>query len=205
MNRINSFLFLLLFLFCFLTSLIVVDKTRSELISHGPIFSLGFSTKPFDFSKTAPRRHPDMQIETYSLGWRFGFNSPEWMQEWGQKINSNILVILEPIFGFIIGDEDAVEVAGVPMLRLEYGSSNWVVPFIEGGLGFAYSELKTFRLGSSFLFLEQAGVGISLPGLSSGRWSLGYRFRHVSHARLFDGINSGLDTHFVTLSYDFPE
>ena len=107
----------------------------------------------------------------------------------------------------VTGDEDEVEFQVVPMLRFEplRLQDGRMTPFLEGGIGLMYTGLDNLGLGSNILFSDNLAVGVSLPmpsALPWTRWSLSYRYRHASHAGFWAESNSGLDTQYVTLTFE---
>ena len=55
-----------------------------------------------------------------------------------------------------------------------------LVPWLEFGIGVAYTGLRNYGLGSSFHFSDNAGFGLAFEG-AGRRWSVGYRFRAEVH------------------------
>jgi hypothetical protein len=72
------------------------------------------------------------------------------------------------------------------------------VPYLEGGIGLMYTGLDGLGLGSNILFSDNVGVGLRFPGSA---WSVGYRYRHISHAGLWADSNSGMNTHYLTVTW----
>ena len=75
------------------------------------------------------------------------------------------------------------------------------------GIGAAW-HLQQKCAGKSYAILEgRAASGgtwdlFRYPGVrsDSDMYTLGYRFRHLSHAGLFDDRNDGFNAHFLTLT-----
>jgi hypothetical protein len=76
-------------------------------------------------------------------------------------------------------------------------------PFLEGGLGPSWNNLRIHELGSGFNFLSYGGLGLRLP-LRGCKLDLGYRLRHISNGGL-DENNHGVTSHLVHLGliWDF--
>lgn len=160
----------------------------AQLRSQGPALALGFSAED----------EGDLVIP--SLGWRWQFQPGETLSAWAARAGTQLTFAIEPQLGIISGDRDSFEIQALPLFHLEPLSrgDDQLAPYFEGGIGLIYSELRGFRLGSRVLFTDNAGVGVRLG--SSG-WSLGYRFRHISHAGIWANTNAGLNTHYMTLHY----
>jgi hypothetical protein len=55
------------------------------------------------------------------------------------------------------------------------------------------------------LFSNNVGLGLSFTVPALGSWdrlSVGYRLRHISHAGIFGEPNSGLNSHYLTLTLE---
>jgi hypothetical protein len=164
-----------------------------EVRSSGPVAAVGFAEK----------FHNDMVLPT--LGWRWQLEPGATLGAWGQRVGADFSFIVEPSLAAIVGDKDSVEAQAVPYFHVEPAGmqAGWS-PYFEGGIGVIYTALENLRLGSNVLFSDNVGLGFSsnVPGL--GAWkrvSLGYRFRHISHAGVFGEPNSGLNTHYLTLTF----
>lgn len=144
------------------------------------------------------------EFVTYSLGWRFVFGAGRHLDAWTRDSGWRANLVVEPLAGFITGDAETVEAAVVPMLHFERTASQKARPFIEGGVGLIYTDLRGMDLGSQILFSDQIGGGLAFPTTSGRIWEIGYRFRHISHAGLWANANAGLNTHFLTVSCRFP-
>jgi len=84
---------------------------------------------------------------------------------------------------------------GLPMLTYYLDLGIPVYPYIEGGLGVLYTDLRGYHLGGHFSFLETGGVGASYFLNDHMALNVGWRYRHISNAGLYDdnaGLNSGI-------------
>jgi len=99
----------------------------------------------------------------------------------------------------IAGDRSSFEAQVVPMLVVHPRSRRRVEPYLEAGVGLAYTAVHGLRLGSELLFSDQAGAGLRTT-IGSHRVGFGYRLRHLSHAGLWARTNSGMNTHFLVLT-----
>jgi len=89
-------------------------------------------------------------------------------------------------------------IGATPMARFTYPIKPWLGAYVEGGAGPIYLGVETFEQEEKgFSFLDQVGAGIELN--VNSRWSflLGYRFSHISHARLKDTRNRGIESNTV--------
>ncbi|MBI3302116.1 MAG: acyloxyacyl hydrolase [Deltaproteobacteria bacterium] len=85
--------------------------------------------------------------------------------------------------------------AGLPMFSYYFNLGNHLHPYIEGGLGVLYTDLRGYHLGGHFSFLETAGAGVTYFLNDNLALNAGWRYRHISNASLYAhnvGLNSGI-------------
>ncbi|MFP6627068.1 MAG: acyloxyacyl hydrolase [Deltaproteobacteria bacterium] len=163
-----------------------VDQART----NGPILAVGYSHK-----------QGGRNLVTYAIGWRFSFQPPAAVERATEPYGLDLSLVVEPLLGFTTKDTETVEFSVVPMVRVEGFRDRSIRPFVEGGVGLAYSDLRGYNLGSRILFSDQIGGGVTFGAADPHRWSLGYRLRHISHAGLWAEANSGLNTHYLVVTY----
>ena len=159
-----------------------------DLVDYGPVVAIGYSKK----------NSKDMAQP--SLGWRWRFDAGAKVNGWFDRIGTDFTWLVEPMIGAILGDEDSVEFQVVPQLHFEPArmQDRAVVPYLEGGIGLMYTALNGLGLGSNILFSDNVGLGLRFPETG---WSVGYRYRHISHAGLWAESNSGMNTHYWTITW----
>lgn len=159
-----------------------------DLIDHGPVIAIGYSKKN------------SRDMAQPSLGWRWRFDAGAKVNGWFEKIGTDFTWLAEPMIGAILGDEDSVEFQVVPQVRFEPAAmqERAAIPYLEGGIGLMYTGLDGLGLGSNILFSDNVGIGFRFP--ESG-WSVGYRYRHISHAGIWADSNSGMNTHYLTIMW----
>lgn len=159
-----------------------------QLVDHGPIFALGYSKKN------------SRDMAQPSLGWRWRFDAGAKVNDWFNRIGTDFTWLVEPMIGAIVGDEDSVEFQVVPQVHFEPASMQHrrIVPYLEGGIGLMYTGLDGLGLGSNILFSDNVGLGLRFAETG---WSVGYRYRHISHAGLWADSNSGMNTHYLTIMW----
>jgi hypothetical protein len=169
---------------------------RAELVSHAPVVAGAYS--------------PDSSgnLASFALGWQFRFAAGERVSRWGRWIGSDVSYAVEPLVAYLRGDArtghtDTVEAQVVPFLRLvpHQLADAAFVPYFEAGIGLAYTDLRGFDLGSRVQFSDNAGLGLSFSAGADHRVSVGYRFRHISHAGLWATANAGLNSHFLVVTF----
>jgi len=173
--------------------LVPATSATADLLGHGPVFLLGYS--PDEDASGAPQ-----DLALIEAGWRWRFDGHQTVDDFFAKGHIDFSWAVEPAAGLVCGDAEAFEASVVPYVHFRPLGWESVVPWLEGGIGIAYTGLRNYGLGSRVTFSDNVGVGVSFgDGL---RWSVGYRFRHLSHAGIFGSPNDGLNAHFLTLSVD---
>ena len=179
-----------------LLSVLPPATARAATIASGPLLLLGYSS---DEGVT----HSSSNLALLSFGWRWRFDGADAIDDFLAKGHIDFSWAVEALAGGVFGDAEAFEGSVVPFLRLAPLSWEGVVPYFEGGIGMAVTTLHNYGLGSQVQFSDNVGVGVSFGGKDGApRWSIGYRFRHLSHAGLFDDQNDGFNAHFLTFSIE---
>lgn len=159
--------------------------SRSGLREAGFRVGYGYSTRQ------------DVQvIPLYGhAGWLF----PDVIDEPLASVNLDLEYVVEGWIAGVTGPQDAIEVGINPIgFKLSYDAGQRVVPYFSGALGVLYTGLQGVELGGPFQFNETAGVGVEIFLERGLALTVGYRYRHVSNAGIYDD-NRGLDTQFGTI------
>lgn len=83
----------------------------------------------------------------------------------------------------------------LPVLTYHFNLGCGLSPFIVGGLGVMYKDLRGLNLGGKFTFMETVGAGLSYFLNENVALSAEWRFRHMSNASIYKenaGLNSGI-------------
>ncbi len=166
---------------------------RAELLGSGPALMLGYSP-----DEDASGAAQDLAI--LGAGWRWRFDGHQAIDDFFAKGHIDFSWAVEPLVGVVCGDAEAFEASVVPYVQFRPLGWEGVVPWFEAGIGIAYTGLRNYGLGSRVTLSDDVGVGVAFG--EGWRWSVGYRFRHLSHAGIFGGRNEGLNAHFLTLSVE---
>lgn len=166
----------------------------ADLLGHGPSLWLGYSPDE-DASGTS------QDLVLAGLGWRWRWDGADCIDDFLAKGSIDFSWAVEPMIGGLFGDAEAFEASAVPYVHLRPLGWEGVVPWLEFGIGVAYTGLRNYGLGSSFHFSDNAGFGLAFEA-AGRRWSVGYRFRHLSHLGILSEHNDGLNAHFLTLSVE---
>lgn len=97
----------------------------------------------------------------------------------------------------------------LPVMTYYFDLSNWnfpyldrLAPYIEGGLGMLYTDLRGYSLGGHFSFTETLGVGVAYFLDANMTLNLGWRFRHVSNAGIYEN-NAGLNSYMFLAGFTY--
>src|SRR5271169_3690398 len=123
----------------------------------------------------------------------YGVDQPlaryNWHAEW----------LVEPIVSYITNSTATVEAGVNPLFfSLRYDQGQRLVPFVEGGEGVLYTDLRGERLGTRFQFSSQGGAGLHWFFSQTKALTIGWRIRHISNAGI-SHPNRGLNTNFFEI------
>ena len=111
--------------------------------------------------------------------------------------------VSEVILSSINDGSSTVEAGLTPLFfSLRYDRGQALVPFVEGGEGLLYTDLRGERLGSRFQFSSQAGAGLHWLLDENLAVTAAYRLRHISDAGI-TRQNSGLNTDFYMIGVTY--
>ncbi len=164
----------------------------ADVRSQGPIVSIGITDDN------------DGDLVHTGLGWRWELRAGDRADSIAERIGTKLNWVLEPQAAVLSNDRDGVEFQFLPMFQAT--PRRWadgdLVPYIEAGIGLIYIDVTGFDLGSQILFSDVIGLRMDFGRDERGnKWSLGYRFRHISHAGIWATSNDGMNTHWFTVSY----
>jgi hypothetical protein len=112
--------------------------------------------------------------------------------------------VLEPFYNPILEPKCSQELGLEVMLQYAYPIIKKVSPYIEAGAGPMYLGLSTAAQGAAgFNFLDQLGAGLKIEFTPRNILTLGYRYRHISHAKLRGKPNKGIDTDAGIIIYSY--
>lgn len=113
--------------------------------------------------------------------------------------------VSEVIVSGITDGTSTVEAGVTPLFfSLRYDCGQTLVPFVEGGEGLLYTDLRGERLGTRFQFSSQAGAGLQWFLKANLALTAAYRLRHISNAGI-TRENSGLNTDFFMVGVVYFE
>jgi len=173
----------------------VAAPAKADMLGNGPVLLTGYSP-----DQDARGRARDLAL--LSVGWRWHFAGPDFLDNFLAKAKTDFSWSVEPLVGGIFGDSNAFEASVVPYAR--FAPLGWtnVVPYFEGGIGVIFTTLHNYGLGSEIQFSDNAGIGVTFGSDDGLRWSIGYRFRHISNAGLWGHQNQGLNAHFLVIEVE---
>ncbi|MBM4257113.1 MAG: acyloxyacyl hydrolase [Deltaproteobacteria bacterium] len=91
---------------------------------------------------------------------------------------------------------------GLPVFTYYFDTGTRLAPYIEGGLGLLYTDLRGYSLGGHFSFMENIGVGASYFFNKNLAFNAMWRYRHISNANLYDD-NAGLDSGVILAGFSY--
>jgi opacity protein-like surface antigen len=91
---------------------------------------------------------------------------------------------------------------GLPVLTYYFDTGTRFAPFIEGGLGLLYTDLRGYSLGGHFSFMENIGAGASFFLNKNLAFTASWRYRHLSNANLYED-NAGLDSGVILAGFSY--
>lgn len=151
--------------------------------------------------------NPSTQIQYYALHGDVGFRLWERADRWFTDRNVNARWIIEPWVAFV-SDEHGIHKAqsfeiGVSPLfgKLTFGDSR-LRPFVEGGEGILYTDLRKQHFGTRVQFSSQIGAGLEYEINADLAFTFAARLRHMSNASIA-GSNHGLNTYMGLVGFTF--
>jgi len=178
-----------------LTSFATPRTAGAGIISHGPVFAFGAS------------EIKDLQFFIPTFGLRVELAPCRGLGRWMNGVGTDLTFVLEAVGAAVTGDDSTFEAQFLPLARFEpktWQERAWL-PFLELGIGIMYTGLDDIGLGDNVLFSNNVGAGFSLrlpQPFPFKRSSIGYRFRHASHAGLLGEKNVGSNTHYLTITFE---
>ena len=101
------------------------------------------------------------------------------------------------------GTHGSVELGlGLPVFTYYFDTGTRFAPYIEGGLGLLYTDLRGYNLGGHFSFMENIGLGASYFLSDNLAFNAMWRYRHISNANLYDD-NAGLDSGVILAGFSY--
>jgi hypothetical protein len=167
---------------------------HAEMLGQGPVLAGGYISEKQGSETT------DLGFALAGWGWRMA--GPDSFAQTFEKLGMDFSWKVEALGGAIFGDSDSVEASVVPYFLIEQASAKTWIPYLEGGIGLIYNDLRGYDLGSQILFSDNIGFGVAHENSAGSRWTLGYRLRHISHASLWADSNDGLNTHFIVFGIE---
>jgi len=101
------------------------------------------------------------------------------------------------------GKHGSIELGlGLPVFTYYFDTGTRFAPYIEGGLGLLYTDLRGYSLGGHFSFMENIGLGASYFLSENLAFNAMWRYRHISNANLYDD-NAGLDSSVILAGFTY--
>ena len=85
-------------------------------------------------------------------------------------------------------------------LKYMYPITDKISPYVFGSVGPHYISVQTEDQANGFIFADTVGAGLYFKITKNPAINIGYRYRHVSNARL-KSPNGGINVQFGTIGY----
>jgi opacity protein-like surface antigen len=151
--------------------------------------------------------NPSSMIEYYAVHPYVGLSLWEPASRWFEKYGMHALWMIEPWAAFVNDDHgkyttSSFELGVSPLFaRLVLGDAAFR-PFLEGGEGIVYTDLRKQDLGTRIQFTSQVGAGLEYDVTAEMAVGFQIRFRHMSNAGM-GGSNPGVNTFYGLLGVSF--
>lgn len=183
---------------CFALVLALVSTAQvaaADPIASGPTIVVGYSGDE-------NRRGQSSTLAIVGAGWKWRWDGYDAIDDAFAKASVDISWAVEPLVTVVTGDTEAFELSAVPLFQLRPLGWEGVIPFFEAGIGIAYTDLDGYGLGSHVQFSDNVAIGFAFGSEYATQWTIGYRYRHLSHAGIFGDTNEGLNAHFLAVTIE---
>jgi opacity protein-like surface antigen len=181
--------------------ILFVSAVAGPVDGRGADFPLRSGVKEIGFRlgySVAAREDVQALPLSLSLGYIF------YSGKFGLLPSGALEIVGEPFVSPIASSKGGFVEAGLafPVFRYNFDVGSRFVPYVEGGSGLMYTDLKGFNLGGKFQFLSFGGLGLSYFLTENHALNIGWRFRHISNAGIHRD-NSGLNSFIVQAGFSF--
>ncbi len=151
--------------------------------------------------------NPSSLIQYYALHGDVGLRLWPSADRWLRDRDVTGRWIIEPWLAFVDDahgkhQTSSFEIGVSPLFaKLTFGDGA-TRPFLEGGEGIVYTDLRKQDLGTRIQFTSQIGAGVEFQLSDDVALSAGARFRHMSNAGL-GGANPGVNTLYGLVGVTF--
>ena len=143
-----------------------------------------------------------LNLALYPAFVRIGFNMNSLVGMEGCQ--STVQLVLEPFLNSITRPDAGVETGCSIGLRYLHPFAASVDFFTEASVAPMFLSIKSAEQGDAgFNFLGQFGAGLQYKVSKRAAIFAGYRFRHLSHAGLFDRPNAGINSNALVTGFSW--
>jgi hypothetical protein len=150
---------------------------------------------------------PSTKIQYYAFHTHVGLPLWEGADRWLAARGVTALWVIEPWVAFVSDHHgthgtDSFEIGVSPLLVRLVLHRAPLRPFLQGGEGILYTDLRGRQLGTRVQFSSQIGAGLEYQLRPDLYLTLAGRFRHISNAGLAT-TNPGVDTILGLIGFTF--
>jgi len=151
--------------------------------------------------------NPENVIQYYALHADLGFRLWQSADRWFTAHDMTARWVVEPWTAYVVDHHGIHQTSsfeiGVSPLFGKLTFTDWRLrPFIEGGEGLVYTDLRKQRLGTRVQFASTAGFGLEYEIRPDLSLSFAIRIRHISNAGLAS-TNPGITTYMGLVGLTF--
>jgi hypothetical protein len=147
----------------------------------------------FGMRAAGSTRHHDLVLSTAHWGWVF--TGVLFDDHW---YRGNLEVLGEVFAGAQVHPSDRYVFGLVPALRYNLATGTRWVPFLEGGTGLSYTNIREPDLSTRFQFLSHGGAGVHCFVSHNKALLFRYFWLHLSNAGI-EEPNKGVNTQMFML------
>ena len=163
------------------------EVVRFKEEAEGGLHAIGFFTGYLDEELRYEKDHRGAPF-LVSLG----YDARPFFSKIGINTKGRLDWVLEPFLNIITSPTTDIEVGSNFLLEYDFPLTDWLKPYIKGGLGLVYMTQHVEEQATQWNFLPQGSVGFHLKLKENIALSCEYRHRHLSNASI-KSPNKGID------------
>ncbi len=126
----------------------------------------------------------------------FDFDLKPTLEKIGITPTGRVDFLLEPFIHTVLKPNDNIEVGTDFLLKYTFPLSDWLCPYLKGGVGISYMSQHTREQSTQYNFVSSGAFGFHFYLKKNLALNLEYRYRHLSNASI-KAPNNGINTDFI--------